>query len=63
MDTEYRQEAGRMLANELKAYANRKDVIVLALPRGGVPVGFEIARGLKRTARCIYRTQIGCARS
>ncbi len=41
-----RQEAGKMLANELKAYANRQDVIVLALPRGGVPVGFEIARAL-----------------
>jgi putative phosphoribosyl transferase len=41
-----RQEAGRVLANELKAYANRKDVIVLALPRGGVPVGFEIAKVL-----------------
>ena len=31
---------------ELSAYANRKDVIVLALPRGGVPVAFEVARAL-----------------
>jgi putative phosphoribosyl transferase len=38
-----RKEAGRALANELNAYANRDDVIVLALPRGGVPVGYEIA--------------------
>lgn len=41
-----RQEAGRILANELRAYANRDDVIVLALPRGGVPVAFEIAKAL-----------------
>ena len=41
-----RTEAGRVLAQELMAYANRDDVIVLALPRGGVPVAFEVARAL-----------------
>jgi putative phosphoribosyl transferase len=41
-----RQMAGRQLAAELKVYANRPDVIVLALPRGGVPVAFEIAHQL-----------------
>jgi predicted phosphoribosyltransferase len=41
-----RREAGRRLATELRAYANRPDVIVLALPRGGVPVGYEIATAL-----------------
>lgn len=41
-----RSEAGRWLAERLKAYAHRPDVIVLALPRGGVPVGFELARAL-----------------
>lgn len=41
-----RQDAGRRLAVELHAYANRPDVIVLALPRGGVPVGFEVATAL-----------------
>jgi putative phosphoribosyl transferase len=35
-----------MLAGKLRAYANRPDVIVLALPRGGVPVAFEVARAL-----------------
>jgi putative phosphoribosyl transferase len=44
---EDRIEAGRLLAHKLKDYANRSDVIVLALPRGGVPVGFEIARALR----------------
>ena len=41
-----RAEAGRVLAEMLTAYANRPDVMVLALPRGGVPVGFEVARKL-----------------
>ena len=41
-----RVEAGRMLATTLQEYANRNDVVVLALPRGGVPVGFEVAKAL-----------------
>lgn len=41
-----RSEAGYLLANRLKAYANVRDVVVLALPRGGVPIGVEIARAL-----------------
>jgi predicted phosphoribosyltransferase len=41
-----RAEAGRLLAQELVRYAHRPDVVVLALPRGGVPVGFEVARAL-----------------
>jgi predicted phosphoribosyltransferase len=41
-----RTEAGRLLAEKLKPYTNRPDVVVLALPRGGVPVGFEIAKAL-----------------
>jgi putative phosphoribosyl transferase len=41
-----RIEAGQLLAKRLASYANRPDVIVLALPRGGVPVGYEVARAL-----------------
>ena len=41
-----RVEAGRLLAAELSEYANRKDVIVLGLPRGGVPVAYQVARKL-----------------
>ncbi|MCW2978265.1 MAG: putative phosphoribosyl transferase [Actinomycetia bacterium] len=41
-----RTEAGRYLAERLSGYAGRDDVIVLALPRGGVPVGYEVAKAL-----------------
>ena len=41
-----RIDAGKCLAKRLAAYAGRADVVVLALPRGGVPVGFEVASAL-----------------
>jgi predicted phosphoribosyltransferase len=41
-----RSEAGRLLATKLTAYAHRQDVLVLALPRGGVPVAYEVAKAL-----------------
>src|SRR5438477_9029997 len=41
-----RTDAGRQLAAKLMAYADRSDVLVLALPRGGVPVAFEVAQAL-----------------
>lgn len=41
-----REEAGRILAAKLMIYANRPDTLILALPRGGVPIGYEIARAL-----------------
>lgn len=41
-----RQEAGKALARELQRYADREDVVVLGLPRGGVPVAWEVAQSL-----------------
>ena len=41
-----RTEAGKYLAAQLAHYANRDDVLVLALPRGGVPVAAAVARAL-----------------
>jgi putative phosphoribosyl transferase len=41
-----RREAGKRLAQELLHYVNRPDVIILALPRGGVPVAYEVALAL-----------------
>jgi len=41
-----RTQAGRVLASHLAGYANRTDLVVLPLPRGGVPVAFEVAQAL-----------------
>jgi putative phosphoribosyl transferase len=41
-----RADAGRVVAERLRNYADKPDVIVLALPRGGAPVGYEVARAL-----------------
>jgi len=41
-----RSEAGRELADALQPYANRHDVLVLTLPRGGVPVAYQVAKSL-----------------
>jgi putative phosphoribosyl transferase len=48
METRYRDrtEAGQVLTSLLTAYAHRRNVLVLALPRGGVPVAYEVARVL-----------------
>jgi predicted phosphoribosyltransferase len=43
---EDRRDAGQKLADKLGSFAGRDDVTVLALPRGGIPVGFEVARAL-----------------
>src|SRR5438552_4878952 len=41
-----RKQAGQLLAERLRHYTRWQDVLVLALPRGGVPVGYEVARAL-----------------
>jgi putative phosphoribosyl transferase len=54
-----RTEAGRLLASRLTAYANRPGVLVLALPRGGVPVGYEVARALHAPLDVIIVRKLG----
>jgi putative phosphoribosyl transferase len=51
-----RTDAGQQLAQALKTYANRADVLVLGLPRGGVPVAYEVAKALSAPLDiCIVR--------
>lgn len=51
-----RVDAGRKLAKELSEYAKRSDVIILAIPRGGVPVAFEVAKELNvKMDVCVVR--------
>jgi putative phosphoribosyl transferase len=56
---EDRKEAGRLLAGELEEYTGRKDVIVLALPRGGVPVAYEIAERLHAPLDVVVVRKLG----
>jgi putative phosphoribosyl transferase len=54
-----RTAAGQYLAGELANYANRLDVIVLGLPRGGVPVAFEVATALKAPLDVLVVRKLG----
>ncbi len=54
-----RSDAGRRLAQRLSIYEGRNDVLVLALPRGGVPVGLEIARALKAPLEIFLVRKLG----
>jgi putative phosphoribosyl transferase len=54
-----RKEAGRGLAMRLRNYANRKDVTVLGIPRGGVPVAFEVAKMLKAPLDILVLRKLG----
>lgn len=44
-----RTEAGKRLADALSGYTGRSDILILALPRGGVPVAYEVAKALSAT--------------
>jgi putative phosphoribosyl transferase len=54
-----RTEAGRVLADRLSAYAKYPDAVVLALPRGGVPVAFEIAEALNLPLDIVVVRKLG----
>ena len=54
-----RHEAGQRLAEKLKEYRNKKDIIVLGIPRGGVEVAFEVAKRLKATLNIVVTKKIG----
>lgn len=54
-----RQDAGRILASQLSEYADRPDVLVLALPKGGVPVAAEVAAGLDAPLDVLVVRKIG----
>src|SRR5690348_839850 len=54
-----RREAGRRLVRRLEQYAGRKDLLVLALPRGGVPVAYEIATILRAPLDILVVRKLG----
>jgi putative phosphoribosyl transferase len=56
---DHRADAGRKLAARLSAYAKRKDVIVLGIPRGGVPVAFEVAKALEAPLDVFLSRKLG----
>ncbi|MFW6296566.1 MAG: phosphoribosyltransferase [Halothece sp.] len=54
-----RFDAGEQLARKLKAYANRSNVLVLALPRGGVPVAYQVAKTLNAPLDVLLVRKLG----
>jgi predicted phosphoribosyltransferase len=54
-----RTEAGRLLAEKLGEYADRDDVIILGLPRGGVPVAYEVAKRLRASLDVFVVRKLG----
>ncbi|MBE0425527.1 MAG: phosphoribosyltransferase [Nitrospirae bacterium] len=55
-----RKDAGKYLASMLTQYKDRKDTIILALPRGGVVVGYEVSKALNCPLDIIIIRKIGC---
>lgn len=56
---ENRAEAGRLLAERLLAYSGQPNVVVLGLPRGGVPVAFQVARKLQAPLAAFLVRKLG----
>lgn len=54
-----RYEAGKLLADKLREYQRRAALLVLALPRGGVPVGFEVAQFLRAPSDVFVVRKLG----
>jgi putative phosphoribosyl transferase len=54
-----RVDAGQQLAKELVHYANREDVLILGIPRGGVPVAFEVAQALHAPLDIVLVRKLG----
>ncbi|MEY5027348.1 MAG: hypothetical protein RLZZ244_2876, partial [Verrucomicrobiota bacterium] len=54
-----RREAGRLLAGTLQRYADREEVLVLGIPRGGVPVAYEVARALHAPLEVFVVRKVG----
>ncbi len=54
-----RKQAGILLAKELKQYQNKTDAVVVTIPRGGVPVGFEISQALNLPLEIVLSKKIG----
>jgi predicted phosphoribosyltransferase len=54
-----RVDAGRKLAEQLSHYANRRDVLVLGLPRGGVPVAYQVAQALNAPLDALLVRKLG----
>ncbi|HLV03555.1 MAG TPA: phosphoribosyltransferase family protein, partial [Actinomycetaceae bacterium] len=57
-----RTEAGRVLAQQLGEYADRDDVVVIGLPRGGVPVAAEVAAALGAPLDVVVVRKLGLPR-
>ncbi len=54
-----REEAGKLLANKLRNYKDDKEVVIVAIPRGGVPVAVEIAKTLNVPLEIVFSKKIG----
>lgn len=54
-----REEAGKLLANELMNYKDNNDVVILAIPRGGVPIGYELTKKLNVPLDVVLSKKIG----